>query len=669
MILRSSVVLVALVGCNGDAVSTDSGEEVAISYIDSDGDSILDMHEGWENTGDLDDDGNEVVLEEDTDSDGTPDHLDTDSDGDGIGDDLEAGDNDVLTLPWDSDADGTPDFRDLDSDENCIPDADEGDEDFDDDGILNFADLDDDGDGIKDSIEIGEGCEAPDSDGDGVPDYHDDDSDGDGIGDVFEGGVTQWEDEPTDSDGDGVPDYLDEDSDGNGVPDSIEGGTSGPTEEPRDTDGDGIYDFADTDDDGDGLSDFEEMYETHTDPWSDDTDGDGFADGAEVSAGSDPNDPDSIIEGVYVEVEERITVEKDFAFTLNVQMGDIAFLIDTTCSMGSTINAMGNEFSQITTTLTGTIPEAEYGLATYDDYAYGGYGSSSYGDKPFDLRQQITSDVSALQSKLSSMGTHGGSDGPESGMEALYQSLTGIGYDQNCNARYDSSTDVRSFIQDSSDAFNGSESGSQNGSAGGGDVGGFGFRPYSLPIIVYATDNYLRDPDSSNGSYNGTPGGCPGDAGFNDVVAAAADTGAYFIGIDTSYYGSTPTAQMKTLANATGSKIGGVPLVYSWSGSSSTLRQTITDAIEDLVSNVQFSTVSLQVENDPYGFVTGIAPESYSLSGAVNGQEIDFQLDFRGAVAATDEDQIFTLTLNVVGDETILLDTMDIYVLVPGSSY
>ena len=33
------------------------------------------------------------------------------------------------------------------------------------------------------------------------------------------------------------------------------------------------------------------------------------------------------------------------------------------------------------------------------------------------------------------------------------------------------------------------------------------------------------------------------------------------------------------------------------------------------------------------------------------------------------EDEVYTLTLNVIGDDTVLLDTLDIYVLVPGSSY
>ncbi|MCP4809811.1 MAG: hypothetical protein GY913_25335 [Proteobacteria bacterium] len=662
----SLLLLLALVACNGGSGPAE-GEESPISYIDSDEDTILDMHEGYGQTGEYDDAGEPIEASEDADGDGTPDHLDTDSDDDGILDKDEAGDADVLTLPWDSDADGIADFRDLDSDDNCIPDADEGGTDTDNDGVGDFADLDDDGDGINDAIELGDDCTELDSDGDGDPDYHDLDSDGDGIGDLYEGGVTQWEDEPQDSDADGIPDYLDSDSDNNGVADSIEGGVGGPQEEPVDTDGDGIYDFADTDDDGDGLSDLDELNVYGTNPWDDDTDGDGFSDGAELSSGSDPLDADSIVEGLYVTVEERATVEEDFAFTLNVQMGDIAFLLDTTCSMSATVNAMSSEFSQIVSTLSTSLPDGEYGVATYDDYAYGGYGSTYYGDKPFELRQQITSNVSKVQSTLSSIPLHGGSDGPESGMEALYQGLVGDGYDQNCNGRYDSSTDVRSYVSYSGDAFSGSESGSETSDSGGGSNGGFGFRDYALPVIVYATDNYLRDPDSSGTSYSGSPGGCPLDAGRNDVVAAANDQGAYLIGIST--YSSLPTSQMKQLANQTGSTIGGSELVYSWSGNSSTLRKTITDAIEDLVTSVQFDYVSLQVENDPHGFVTSIDPEQYSLGGAVNGQEIDFKLDFRGVVAATDEDQIFTLTLNIVGDDTVLLDTLDILVLVPGRSY
>lgn len=664
-VLSSLVASLALTGCGsgGGGGGGKDGDNDLQSWSDEDGDTIIDFHEGY-----VDPESGEASL--DSDGDGTPDYQDTDSDGDGIEDSVEAGDTDVLTLPFDSDADGVPDFLDDDSDGNCIRDAEDSVDDLDGDGTRDFADLDDDGDGILDTIEMA-ACAIPDSDGDGTPDYRDLDSDGDGVGDVWEAGTSAWDTEPRDADGDGVPDYLDDDSDGDSIPDSAEAGTADPSVEPNDTDGDGVYDFADADSDGDGLSDLEEL-SLGTDAYSADTDGDGYTDGAELEAGTDPMDGGSVIEGLYVTVPERTTVEEEFEFELSVQMGDVAFLLDTTCSMSSTLTGVASEFSRIVSDLSAVLPDAEYGVATFDDFYYGSYGYS--GDKPFLLNQQITSDTSRVSSVLSSLRIHNGGDGPESGMAALYQALTGEGYDQNCNGRYDSSTDVLPFLAHGGDAFGGSGGQAYSGSyAGGGAVGGMGFRDYALPVIVYATDNYMRDPDSSNRNYNGSPGGCLTDGGYNDVVSAASSVGAYLIGISVS--GSTPLSQMQQLADATGSYAdtdgdgrADDRLTFTWSGSSASLRTTIVSAIEDLVGSIQFSEVSLQVANDEHGFVTGIAPESYPLTSGAEGQVVDFSLTFRGAVAAQEEDQVFLITLNVVGDGSILLDTLDVYVVVPGNS-
>ena len=270
------------------------------------------------------------------------------------------------------------------------------------------------------------------------------------------------------------------------------------------------------------------------------------------------------------------------------------------------------------------------------------------------------------------MPLHYGGDGPESGMEALYQGMTGEGYDQNCDGNYTGNTDVRPFIASPSDPFGGTGGEAQTGGVGGGDIGGFGFRDYALPILIYATDYDLRDPESSYGS----PGGCFQDAGHTDVVNAAVDLGAYLIGIHVGNYTTTPRNQMRTLAQETGSYadtdgdgLQDDELVFQWSGSSASLRNTIVDAITALVGSVRFSEISLEVDNDPYGFVVGVSPETYALSDTASGQSVEFTLDFLGAVAATEEDQVYNLTLNVIGDGSVLLDTMDIYVLVPGSSY
>ena len=664
-------------GCEGIAGDKSSqgadtasgGDDTAppqITYDDMDGDTILDIHEG----------------SGDPDGDGAGNAEDLDSDGDTIKDRIEAGDGDPLTLPVDSDGDSTPDYLDLDSDNNCISDIDEknptgtGPGDSDGDGSYDYADDDNDGDGILDIHEIGEACGVADSDGDGTPDYMDTDSDGDGIFDIYEAGTTMWEDEPTDTDGDGTPDYLDLDSDNDGVSDSEESGVTEEGEPPRDTDGDGAPDYRDIDSDGDALPDQEEIQVHGTDPYDPDTDGDGYSDGGEITAGTDPLDPSSVIDGIYVEVGERSTVENIFEFELRIQMGDIGFLIDTTCSMSGTMNAMANEFSSIVTSLSSTIPDAEYGVATYDDYAYGSYGSSGT-DKPFELHQQITSSLALVQNALSNdVQLHSGADGPESSHEALYQGATGAGYDQDCDSSYDTKTDVKPFLADASDPFGAGGGEFYNAtSPDGGLLGGFGFRDYALPVMVYATDNYLRDPDSSNASINGVPGGCPLDAGFADTVAALSDLGSYVIGVCAN--SSQCVTQMNDLASATGSVadtdgdgLADDNLVFTWFGSSSDFRTTVTAAIEDLVSSITFERVSLEVEGDSWGFVTGITPEYYEdFDPSVGVETLEFTLDFLGTVAATTEDQLFKLTLNVLGDEIILLDSLDIIVVVPGTAF
>ncbi|GDX83322.1 hypothetical protein LBMAG42_51330 [Deltaproteobacteria bacterium] len=660
----SPLLILVLAGCTGSSDDGTDAPNQLVAWKDEDQDTILDFDEGYVDP--LNDDD---LVSTDSDEDATPDYQDTDSDEDGITDAVEAGDEDVLTLPWDSDFDGIEDYRDLDSDENCIPDATEGDSDKDKDGIRNFADLDDDGDGILDTIEIGADCTVVDSDGDGTEDYRDLDSDGDGASDAVESGTSAYETTPRDFDGDGVPDYLDDDSDGDGFSDASEAGGG---EEARDTDGDGMWDGADLDADGDGVTDAGEVA-LGTDPLDADSDDDTFTDGAEVSAGTDPNSSTSVIEGIYVTVEERTTVEQGFEFELNVSSGDIAFLLDTTCSMSYSLSSMAGEFSQIVSSVEAQMPDAQYGVATFDDYYYNGMGNS--GDKIFELVQPITTSTSAVQSSLSGLGIHGGGDGPEGAMEALYQALEGGGYDMNCNSSFDSAKDVRPFIASAADPFNGG--GGQNynsGIPGIGTGGGMGFRDYALPIIVYVTDNYMRDPDAASNSYNDTPGGCPRDGSSSDVVSAAKAMNAALIGISVS--GSLPQAQMNDLATKTGSYAdtdgdGAVndKLVFQWSGSSATLRSTITSAISDLAESVQFGEVVLKVEGDDHGFVKSIDPESYTLSSSANGQKLEFDLTFRGAVAAMDTDQTYALKLNVYGDGTVLLDTLDIYVLVPGRSY
>lgn len=670
----SLVLVLSLFGCdNTDTVDTDTvdtdPDTDEVQQDDFDEDTILDVHEG---TDDADDDGRQNWE-------------DKDSDGDIIRDRVEAGDDDPLTLPIDSDGDGKPDYLDLDSDNNCISDTDEagqdngGAVDTDGDGVRDFADMDNDGDGIDDVYEISdtEACRPADTDGDGEPDYMDLDSDGDGIYDEYEAGTTEFDREPEDSDGDGIPDFQDLDSDDDGVSDAEERGAPSGSE-PYDTDGDGLYDFQDTDSDGDGLSDWDELNIHKTDPYDFDSDGDGFSDGAEILAETDPLDGESVIDGIYVVVQERTTVEEIFNFELRIQRGDVAFITDTTGSMGGTIRAVQSSYSTLLTDLTDTFDDVAGGAASFDDYNYSSFGSGS--DKPFIMASGITTDAARVSSAVSAWTASGGYDGPESSTEAVYQAASGAGYDQGCDGRYDSADDVLPFLADGSDPFGGSAGESYDATLpGAGTRGGMGFRDYALPIIIYATDNYMRHP-SATGSHSATPGGCPIDADFSDVATALDDLGGYVIGVDVTGGGSSwgPGPEMLELAALTNSyaDIDGDgsaddELVFSLNQSSPTFAADFSDfvvtAVDQLVASIRFSEVTLSIEGDEYGFVTNVDPESYAdLDPGDGALELPFTLTFRGVVAGVQEDQTFLLTLNVVGDGTTLLDTKDILVVVPG---
>ena len=76
--------------------------------------------------------------------------------------------------------------------------------------------------------------------------------------------------------------------------------------------------------------------------------------------------------------------------------------------------------------------------------------------------------------------------------------------------------------------------------------------------------------------------------------------------------------------------------------------------------------VALQIEGDTYGFVTGIDPSEYTDIDPSTTSSLTFTLQFRGVVAATTEDQLFLLTMNIIGDGTTLLGTKDIVIRVPG---
>jgi hypothetical protein len=374
---------------------------------------------------------------------------------------------------------------------------------------------------------------------------------------------------------------------------------------------------------------------------------------------------------------EPIDVHETYEYTvcLEVEQVDVAFLIDTTGSMSEVAEAMAQQFGGIVNDLSLSIPDGAYGYGTYEDYNYEGMGLND--DLPFVLRQQVTTDQVPVQMALDATSTGNGGwwHYEESTMEALFQALTGHGYDQNGDGELNAGTDVPPFISSAGDVFSGSAAGTQDPSTvGGGQSGGFGFRDGSLPVVVYATDAILRDPDAGFS----VPGSNA--AGSEDVVNEVANLGARLIGIGVDSPMTGPVTeqalgQMEALAIATDSLydpdgLGSAtdPLVFHWTGSSATFQETIVDAIEGLLDGVEYQTVTAQVVGLPSGFTAAVSPSSQGPVTVGSTPEcLDFVVEITGSVPASTEEQTFPMTLEVLGDGTTVLGTEDLTVTVPAS--
>ncbi len=371
---------------------------------------------------------------------------------------------------------------------------------------------------------------------------------------------------------------------------------------------------------------------------------------------------------VEVEVPENGSVDVDLEFTVEAGLADIAFALDTTSSMSGLALAMASEFRNIVRDLSELFEDASYGVATYDDYAESPYGARGT-DLPFILRQQQTTDTAIVERALANeVSIHYGDDTPESTMEALYQGLSGAGYDQNCNGTYNNDTDILPLLATATDPFGGLGGETYDaGTLGGGDIGGFGFREGMLPLVIYATDAPLRDAE--DGDFT-TPGGCPRDAGMSDVVNALNGMGGKVIGVGVNVLPSQSAFhQMEDLATRTDSLADldgdGVaePAVVTWSGTSADFRESVVDAVTQLVASMHYDKIALIADDDTIGFVQSITPEAFY--EVETGETVTFRVSLLGALPAQEYEQANQLTFYLVADDVTLLHTYTVTLVTP----
>ncbi len=496
------------------------------------------------------------------------------------------------------------------------------------------------------------------------------DADGDGIADDLEGDA--------DVDGDGVPNFMDTDSDGDGIPDNQEA-----SDNPcriRDTDGDGTADWWDTDSDNDGLSDAEEVGTYGTDPRDRDTDDDGVTDLGEVRGTmTDPTDPESTIdlEDFFVVLPYNGSREaRRLQFGTDISVADVYFLIDTTGSMGGPIANVQGSLTTLASEIRSRIPNVQLGVGQFRDLpmsacepdpVFGMSECGSLGDEAYVHEQDITDDVSAVQTALNRLSAGGGADGPESHVVALFHTATGLG------ATYSHRSGSWS-ISARTCPSRPDEPALRSGYPC--------FRPGALPIVVLVTDVEMHNGPGGTNPYAGITPPAPI---FEQAMAALSSIGARFIGVAVNGGGRT---DLEAAARATGTVDGsGTPLVQDAAGG--TVSNSIIDAIGTLTGGVA-QDVSTRTENVPGNpdefdatqFIKAITPvEGYreGVPGAgydrfdettfynvIPGTIVEFNVDFWNDVrrpAATAE--IFKARIIVVGNGVAELDARNVYIVVP----
>jgi hypothetical protein len=481
---------------------------------------------------------------------------------------------------------------------------------------------------------------------------------------------------------------------------------------------DGLVDALDIDRDNDGVSDRDET-RAGSGLCDVDSDDDGFSDIVEVAYGqvncpdgtsgtgctcvTDPScgiPPDDYFLVLPYMGEPQ---ERELEFGTTIRVADVFFLTDTTGSMGGTLE---NVKRTVATPGTGlidriseVIPDIWMGGGQHDDAPVSPYGSLSTGDVLFAVAIGST-DVSTdpgrmmVQTAFNGIPLHFGGDGPESGTPALYEIVTGMGgMWTGAGAMFT----VPNYAGDCLDTGWGAPC----------------FRTAALPIVVHFTDICQHNgPPGEDASCDPYVGIAPELPTWEEAVAEMNRVGAKFIGVNATGascaavvgpMGFSPCYFLKRTAEETGSvDLDGSPLVYDLPNSASmtVFADTVVGAVETLATRVPLDvTTALRDDaTDPFSvdatrFVKRRRPactgepgddacwteppgvthdqavaaiDTSTFFGIIPGTRVLFDITFQNDFEMGGEEiRIFIAYIDVTGGGSAVLDTREVYIVVP----
>ncbi|HRK31238.1 MAG TPA: SdrD B-like domain-containing protein, partial [Tepidisphaeraceae bacterium] len=359
---------------------------------------------------------------------------------------------------------------------------------------------------------------------------------------------------------------------------------------------------------------------------------------------------------------------------------DVFLLFDDTGSFTANSPIVRAAFPQIISSLQAALPGIDlgFGVGRFEEYA--NFGAEFATGRPFILNQPIVSSstpgfASAIQAALDRTAPGYGGDQPETDIEALFQAVTGRGFDGNNNGTTTDSGAAGSIASQLTPGGSGDVPAFSSFAPGAGvlppsgSVGGAGFRAGALPIILLATDTgfaYQPRGETSISGLNGitlplsaltqlsrptTPLGSG--AGIQETVTALNALGALVIGLGTNAGASLDPRQMlESLAKLTGSTnrslttipngtvdpiAPGDPLYFQIaSGFGSSVANGVTSAIENGATNVavnitlKSSDPRVRITFDPgvVNNVTAGGTAAFNVTFTGDGRPHRFDLQF-----------------------------------------
>ena len=337
----------------------------------------------------------------------------------------------------------------------------------------------------------------------------------------------------------------------------------------------------------------------------------------------------SLATGVSYRQTVSLTLPNTGALT---NLVDVFLLFDDTGSFVNNSPIVRAAFPDIISQLQTSLPGIDLGFGVGRLEEYANFASEYATGRPFILNQPIVAASSAgylasIQAALNRTTPGYGGDQPETDIEALYQLVTGRGFDGNNNGSVldsgaaglaatqlnpGSSGDVPSFASFVADPAN-------NVLPAAGNVGGAGFRAGALPIILLATDTGFAYQPQGETSVVGLGGvtvpvsaltqtsrpTTPFDsgAGLQQTITGLNALGALVIGLGTNPQATLDPRQgleaiskltgatnqsTATIANGTADPIApGDPLYFQiTSGFGASVANGVTSAIQNAVTNV-----------------------------------------------------------------------------------